>query len=101
MWCNVIDNSNVVETQGFSSPSSEAVYRTKWPDEVPTRELYEAGRQCGACAYFAKLNGDWGLCAHAKSRHHLETVFEHFTCPVQVNEGWDSHSFCEARPDGR
>jgi hypothetical protein len=90
------DNRNVIVTDGFSNPASERLYRASWPDEPATRELYEDGQQCGGCSFFAALNTDWGVCAHPKSRHHLETVFEHFTCPVIVQEGWGPHSFCEA-----
>ena len=82
------DNRNVVATAAFSSPTSERMYRGNWPDDPVSRERYAAGRQCGGCSFFAAFDADWGLCAHAASRHRLETVFEHFTCPEHVNEGW-------------
>lgn len=87
------DNRNAIVTAAFSSAASEAVYRGMWPDEPATRERYENGEQCGGCSFFAPFDSDWGLCAHPESRHHLETVFEHFTCPAHVNEGWGPHSF--------
>lgn len=34
------------------------------------------------------------LCCHADSYHHLETVFEHFSCKSIVPESWSHHSFC-------
>ncbi len=36
---------------------------------------------------------DYGLCCHVEARHHLETVFEHFTRRAFVNDGWDAHTF--------
>ena len=89
------DNRNAIVTTAFSSATSEQMYKANWPDEPATRELYTEGIQCGGCSFFAKFNSDWGLCANAKSRHHLETVFEHFTCPAHVNEGWGPRSFRE------
>ena len=44
---------------------------------------------------FCRLQSGLGLCCHARSRHHCETVFEHFTCPSYVHEGWGPHSFTE------
>jgi hypothetical protein len=87
------DNRNVIVTNEFSNPASQQMYKAGWPVEPATKALYKDGSQCGGCSFFAKFNSDWGLCAHAGSRHHLETVFEHFTCPAHVNEGWGPHSF--------
>jgi hypothetical protein len=89
------DNQNTVATKGYSSKLSEQMHKTHWPDDPFSRELYDAGIQCGGCSFFGKLNFDWGLCANARSRHYLETVSEHFTCPSHVNEGWGRHSFTE------
>lgn len=90
-------NANVVYTTGFSNRASEKLYRAKWPQEPEVASKCERGVQCGGCSFFAKFNADWGLCCHGRSHHHLETVFEHFTCPSQIEEGWGPHSFTERR----
>ncbi|MBN9519320.1 hypothetical protein J0H58_12485 [bacterium] len=87
------DNRNVIVTRGFSNAASERMYQVGWPDDPAAKALYDNGLQCGGCSFYATLNSDWGLCAHDASRHHLETVFEHFTCPAHVMEGWGPHSF--------
>ncbi len=87
-------NANRIITTTWSNDGSRQLYATKWPDEPALRIACESGeRQCGGCSFFAAFNSDWGLCAHAKSRHHLETVYEHFACPSFVREGWGPHSF--------
>ena len=86
-------NSNFIKTDEFSNPESERLYRERWPDEPGMKARYEVGDQCGGCSFYAKLNADWGLCCYAASRHHLETVFEHFSCPTYVGEDWETHSF--------
>jgi hypothetical protein len=91
----VIMNTNRVVTDSWSNPESERLYISHWPDEPATYQRYEKGDQCGGCSFYAQFNSDWGLCCHPKSRHHLETVFEHFTCPAFVGEGWGPHSFSE------
>ncbi len=88
-----MSNSNRIETSTFSNPDSQRLYQLGWPDEPETAQVYADGRQCGGCSCFAKFNYDWGLCCCPVSRHHLETFFEHFTCPSIVDEGWESHSF--------
>ena len=86
-------NANRIITDNWSNEASRQLYESRWPDEPAVRAACENGGQCGGCAFFAPFNDDWGLCANAQSRHHLETVFEHFSCPVFVNEGWGPHSF--------
>ena len=87
-------NINEIVTDGFSNPDTEKLYKEDWPDEPKLREqCHEDCAQCGLCSYFAPLNADWGLCCNPASRHHLETVFEHFTCPSLEQEGWNEHSF--------
>lgn len=86
-------NRNLVVINGWSNPASQALYEAQWPLEPDCQAAYNDGRQCGGCSFFAAINADWGLCAHPMSRHQLETVFEHFTCPVHVAEGWGPHSF--------
>ena len=89
-------NTNRIITDDWSNPDSARLFRRRWPDEPAVREqCEEAALQCGGCSFFAKFNMDWGLCCHPASRHHLETVFEHFTCPSFVDEGWGPHSFTE------
>lgn len=88
-------NKNAIITDTWSNPSAKDLYDAAWPEEPETRAQYEEGRQCGGCAFYAPFNADWGLCCHSASRHHLETVFEHFTCPKQKEEGWGAHSFSE------
>jgi hypothetical protein len=91
----VDENQNRIVTDQWSSRAARELYEAGWPEEPACREQYRQGRQCGGCSFYAELNVDWGLCLHRKSRHHLQTVFEHFTCPVQVPEGWGPHSFSE------
>jgi hypothetical protein len=86
-------NSNKIVCDGFSNPDSRRRYESQWPDEPDVAALYQAGRQCGGCSHFAPLNSDYGICCAGGSRHFTESVFEHFTCPSQVDEGWGPHSF--------
>ena len=86
-------NYNRISTNGFSNRESSLLYRQEWPNEPKLRQQYLRGDQCGGCSYFAPLNEDWGICCCRKSRHHLETVFEHFIRPAYVGEGWGPHSF--------
>lgn len=88
-------NQNQLATTSWSNLASAELYQAGWPGEPACQAQYEEGRQCGGCSFFAKFDADWGLCAFAKSRHYLETVFEHFTCPHHVHEGWGPHSFTE------
>lgn len=74
-------NSNIIKTDGFSNEDSEKLYHALWVNEPNVRRKYEKGFQCHFCRHFAALSNDWGLCCNARSRHSLETVFEHFTCP--------------------
>lgn len=57
----------------------------------------ENGDQCGGCSFFAAFNADWGLCCHTQSAHHVETVFEHFTCRHFVRECCGPHGFSKDR----
>jgi len=86
-------NNNRIATHEFSNADSSTLYRKQWPDEPDVQQQHQRGSQCGGCSYFAPLNFDWGICCQANSRHHLETVFEHFTCPSFTQEGWGPHSF--------
>lgn len=89
-------NRNTIFTDTWSNDRSADLYNQGWPDEPHLRiQAQELGRQCGGCSFFAPFNEDWGLCCQVRSRHHLETVFEHFTCETFVNEGWGPHSFAD------
>lgn len=86
---------NQITTTDWTNPDSKAIYLAEWPLEPECKRLYRDGKQCGGCSFFAPFNSDWGLCCHNKSRHYLETVIEHFTCPTYVDEGWGPHAFIE------
>ena len=88
-------NRNSLVVQGFSNSESEKRCRLGWPGEPAIKALYDDGRQCGGCSFYAPFDSDWGLCCHRTVRHFTETVFEHFACAGQVDEGWDAHSFSE------
>lgn len=92
-------NQNQIIIEHWSNEASERLYRSHWPEEPALRCQCEEGLQCGGCSFFAPFNCDYGLCCHAASRHHLETVFEHFTCATFVNEGWEAHSFTTRSTD--
>jgi hypothetical protein len=89
-------NKNQIITNSWSNKESEVLMRNCWPDEPELcKQQSKDCLQCGGCSFFAPFNQDWGLCCHPKSRHHLETVSEHFTCGSYVSEGWGPHSFDE------
>ena len=90
-------NRNVIFSDHWSNPETRKLFDAKWPDEPECRKRHENGDQCGGCSFFAPFDEDFGLCVHRKSRHHLETVFEHFTCPNYVPEGWGPHGFSESK----
>lgn len=89
-------NRNTIIATDWSNPDSETLYRAEWPDEPAIRAQYFDGEQCGGCSFYAPFNADYGLCCSPKSRHRLETVFEHFTCAALLAEGWGPHSFGHA-----
>lgn len=86
-------NQNLIYLDRWSNPETAALYKRQWPAQPELLRQHENGDQCGGCSFFAAFNSDWGLCCQAESRHHLETVFEHFTCENFVREGWGPHSF--------
>jgi hypothetical protein len=88
-----LKNQNLIYVDRWSNPETQAIYERLWPDQPELKLQHANGEQCGSCSFFAAFNSDWGLCCHADSRHHLETVFEHFTCKSHVREGWGPHSF--------
>ncbi len=90
-------NRNVIVTDHWSKVATRHLFDANWPDDPVSRKQHEDGQQCGGCSYFTPFNDDFGLCSHQKSRHHLETVYEHFTCPAYVLEGWGPHSFSESK----
>lgn len=90
-------NDNRVRTDAFSNLASYEMYVNEWPNDPKSRDLFRNGFQCGGCSFYAEFNMDWGLCCHLKSRHFKETIWEHFTCPAHVAEGWGPHSFTEDR----
>jgi hypothetical protein len=84
-------NTNKIVTNEFSNPESKKLYESDYENEPHLRDNF----QCGGCSFYAEFNSDWGLCCHPKSRHYLETIYEHFTCPVHVAESWQYHSFTD------
>ncbi|GEM_PF-2856541 len=87
-------NINQIITDRFSNPESKKKYESTWADDPDIADnFYFNGKQCGGCSFYAPFDSDWGLCCYDKSEHHLETVFEHFTCRKYQNEGWGAHSF--------
>ena len=88
-------NNNQIVTDKWSNPASEALFKSHYESAPEYKE--KQWEQCGGCSFFAKFNYDWGLCAFAKSPHYLETVLEHFTCPVTIQEGWGPHNFTEKK----
>jgi hypothetical protein len=86
-------NQNQIVTDQWSNPESKDLYLQRWPDDLVSLRYYHDGRQCGGCSFYGAFDSDWGLCAFRESRHFLETVFEHFTCPKHIDEGWGPHSF--------
>jgi hypothetical protein len=89
-WSGRPLNTNRVTTTGFSNKESERLHAQRWEGDNNDDEI---NLQCGGCSFYAAFNQDYGLCCNPCSRHLTETVFEHFTCPSYVHEGWGPHSF--------
>ena len=79
-------NKNVIWPNGWSNLNSKKLYERGWPSEPQVKKQCDDGFQCGGCSFYAVFDADFGLCCYKKSRHYLETVFEHFTCPDIVYE---------------
>jgi hypothetical protein len=86
-------NKNIIISDQWSNIEAKHLYESGWIDEPALNRQYENGEQCGGCSFYAPFNADYGLCCNNESRHWLETLFEHFTCPSFINEGWGPHSF--------
>jgi hypothetical protein len=85
-------NKNRIITTGFSNDESARLHAKRWgSEEFLNRDEFLL--QCGGYSFYAEFNADYGLCCSPGSRHLTETVFEHFTCPSYVDEGWGPHSF--------
>lgn len=91
-WANRM-NRNTVVIDTWSNDASKRLYELGWPEEPSLKQQYVVGDQCGGCSFYAGFNPDFGLCCNLESRHSLESVFEHFTCPSFIREGWGPHSF--------
>lgn len=83
-----MDRNNIM-TEDFSNPQTRVEYLKK------IERHQSIAFQCGECSFYAALNADYGFCYYEKSRFWRETVFEHFGCDQQVQEGWGAHSFQE------
>ena len=91
---------NHITTDDFSNPETKKLYLSRYEgNPVLQKQMCEDCSQCGGCSCFAPLNGDYGVCCSSKSKHHLETVFEHFSCEATVQEGWGAHSFHETHEE--
>lgn len=88
-------NTNHIVTHGFSNPDSERLYKRRWPDDPKAKDLANAGFDCLSCNFFAPLNSDWGLCCYSRSKHNLETIFEHFTCSAFVDRQGHGATFSD------
>lgn len=87
-------NRNRIQKRGFSNPATRALYSQQCAASQRSGR-HRTHKQCGGCSFYAVFNSDWGLCCHAKSRHYLETVFEHFSCQHAVFVSWEAHCFTE------
>jgi hypothetical protein len=74
-------NKNQIVTDAFSCRASQKLLDLEWPGEPEVLRQRDKGFQCDSCSSYVAFNRDWGLCSNSRSRHYLETVFEHFTCP--------------------
>lgn len=86
-------NTNKIVTTDFSNSETKAIYEHDWNGDASLQHQHENGEQCGGCSFYAPFNEDYGLCCNKASRHHTETLFEHFTCSAYAHEGWGPHSF--------
>ncbi|MDA0839532.1 MAG: hypothetical protein O3B01_20540 [Planctomycetota bacterium] len=68
-------NTNIIKTDGFSSPESAALFDSGFAADPEARQVHEAGGQCGGCSFFAPFNDDYGLCCHYGSDDGLKHEF--------------------------
>lgn len=80
-------NRNKIIDDNWSNMSSSCLFREGWPRDPECKALFEEGKRCGKCAWFAGLNEDWGICYHRDSRYRFETLSRDFTCrKIEIDE---------------
>ena len=84
---------------GWSNEEAQLRCQTRWAGEPHVLRKYEDGEPCGAARYLRQVRRRRGLCCHPHSRYRLETVFEHFSCPVRIMRAGEQRTGFAETPD--